>query len=94
MLDDLQAMGLVVEPFTPEDGDMAGRIWAQTRQYHLSLGDCACLSLGLRFSPAIAFGQISHQIISAEVAPRFIYGGKVRAFFIAVKFLFGFEYTF
>ena len=48
MLDDLQALGLVVEPFTPEDGEMAGRLWEQTRQYGFSLGDRACLSLGLR----------------------------------------------
>ena len=50
MLDDLQALGLVVEPFTPEDGEMAGRLWEQTRQYGLSLGDRACLSLGLRLN--------------------------------------------
>lgn len=48
MLDDLQALGLVVEPFTPEDGELAGRLWEQTRQDGLSLGDRACLSLGLR----------------------------------------------
>ena len=48
MLDDLQALGLVVEPFMPEDGELAGRLWEQTRQYGLSLGDRACLSLGLR----------------------------------------------
>jgi ribonuclease VapC len=48
MLDDLQALGLVVEPFMPEDGEMAGRLWEQTREYGLSLGDRACLSLGLR----------------------------------------------
>jgi ribonuclease VapC len=48
MLDDLQSLGLVVEPFTPEDGEMAGRLWQQTRQAGLSLGDRACLSLGLR----------------------------------------------
>ncbi len=50
MLDDLQSLGLVVEPFTTEDGEMAGRLWAQTRQAGLSLGDRACLSLGLRLS--------------------------------------------
>ena len=50
MLDDLQALGLVVEPFTPEDGEMAGRLWEQTRQAGLSLGDRACLSLGLRLN--------------------------------------------
>jgi ribonuclease VapC len=48
MLDDLQSLGLVVEPFMPEDGEMAGRLWEQTRQAGLSLGDRACLSLGLR----------------------------------------------
>ncbi|GAX46347.1 hypothetical protein NIES4075_73680 [Tolypothrix sp. NIES-4075] len=48
MLDDLQALGLVVEPFTPEDGEVAGRLWEQTRSFGLSLGDRACLSLGLR----------------------------------------------
>jgi ribonuclease VapC len=48
MLDDLQSLGLMVEPFTSEDGEMAGRLWEQTRQAGLSLGDRACLSLGLR----------------------------------------------
>ncbi len=48
ILDDLQALGLVVETFTPEDAEIAGRLWEQTRQYGLSLGDRACLSLGLR----------------------------------------------
>lgn len=48
MLDDLRALGLRVEPFTPEDGERAGQLWAQTRSAGLSLGDRACLSLGLR----------------------------------------------
>jgi len=48
MLDDLQALGLKVEPFTAEDGELAGSLWKQTRQAGLSLGDRACLSLGLR----------------------------------------------
>jgi ribonuclease VapC len=53
MLDDLQSLGLVVEPFTPEDGEMAGRLWEQTRQAGLSLGDRACLSLGLRLGVTV-----------------------------------------
>ena len=48
MLEDLKALGLQVEPFTAEDGEMAGQLWTQTRQAGLSLGDRACLSLGLR----------------------------------------------
>jgi PIN domain nuclease of toxin-antitoxin system len=53
MLDDLQSLGLTVEPFTTEDGEMAGRLWEQTRQYRLSLGDRACLSLGLRLGVTV-----------------------------------------
>jgi PIN domain nuclease of toxin-antitoxin system len=61
MLDDLQALGLVVEPFIPEDGEAAGRLWEKTRSLGLSLGDSlrdgiaerACLSLGLRLEVAI-----------------------------------------
>lgn len=53
ILDDLQALGLVVEPFTSEDGEVAGRLWEQTRSFGLSLGDRACLSLGLRSGVAV-----------------------------------------
>ena len=48
MREDLQALGLRVDPFLPTDGDTAGQLWASTRQLGLSLGDRACLSLGLR----------------------------------------------
>ncbi|WP_413171896.1 type II toxin-antitoxin system VapC family toxin [Anabaena azotica] len=53
MLDDLLALGLVVEPFTWEDGEVAGRLWEQTRSFGLSLGDRACLSLGLRLGVVV-----------------------------------------
>ena len=48
MREDLEALGLEIAPFTPEDAEMAGRLWLQTRQAGLSLGDRACLSLGMR----------------------------------------------
>jgi len=57
MLDDFQALGLVVEPFTPEDGEIAGRLWTQTRQAGLSLGDRACLSLGQRLGVPVLTGD-------------------------------------
>lgn len=64
------AAGVVVEgmredleivSFTPEDGEMAGRLSLQTRQVGLSLGDSlrdgiaerACLSLGMRLDVPI-----------------------------------------
>jgi PIN domain nuclease of toxin-antitoxin system len=53
MLDELQALGLKVEPFTLEDGEITGRLWEQTRQAGLSLGDRACLSLGLRLGVVV-----------------------------------------
>jgi PIN domain nuclease of toxin-antitoxin system len=53
MLDDLQALGLRVESFLPADGEIAGRLWRQTRQVGLSLGDRACLSLGYRLGVTV-----------------------------------------
>jgi ribonuclease VapC len=50
MRDDLEALELIASPFTPEEAEIAGRLWQQTRQYGLSLGDCACLSLGIRLN--------------------------------------------
>ena len=48
MLEDLQALGMRIEPFLPVDGERAGRLWPLTRRQGLSLDDRACLSLGLR----------------------------------------------
>jgi ribonuclease VapC len=50
MLDDLTALGLAMLPFTAEEAETAGRLWTQTRRHGLSLGDRACLSLGLRLN--------------------------------------------
>jgi ribonuclease VapC len=49
----LQAMGLTIEMFTPEDGEITGQLWSQTKEYGLSLGDRACLSLGLRLAATV-----------------------------------------
>lgn len=48
MMEELQALGLQVEPFLAADGECAGQLWPLTRKQGLSLGDRACLSLGLR----------------------------------------------
>ena len=50
MREDLEALGLTIAPFSPEDAEVAGRLWLQTRQAGLSLGDRACLSLGIRLN--------------------------------------------
>lgn len=53
MLLSLSALGLTVEPFTLQDGTTAGRLWSQTKDYGLSLGDRACLSLALRLGASV-----------------------------------------
>jgi ribonuclease VapC len=49
-----------IETVTPEEAEIAGRLWQQTRQqYGLSLGDRACLSLGLKLNvPVLTADQI------------------------------------
>lgn len=59
MREDLDALGLAILPFTVEEAEIAGRLWQQTREYGLSLGDRACLSLGLRLNaPVLTADQI------------------------------------
>lgn len=48
MLDELVALGFSVLPFTPDDAEMTGRLWMQSKKHGLSLGDRACLSMGLK----------------------------------------------
>lgn len=44
----LEALGLKIVPFTTEDAELAAHLWLQTKSIGLSLGDRACLALGLR----------------------------------------------
>lgn len=47
MRSELEALGLVIVPFTVEEAELAARLWKTTRQHGLSLGDRACLSSAL-----------------------------------------------
>lgn len=47
---ELQALGLAVEPLSAGDADTATLLWPQTRHLGLSLADRACLSLALRLN--------------------------------------------
>lgn len=58
MRDELKALGLEIYPFLLEDAEVTGQLWLQTRQYGLSLGDRACLSLAMRLSvPVVTTDQ-------------------------------------
>ena len=57
--EDVQALGLTILPFTPEEAEIAARLWPKTRSHGLSLGDRACLSLGLRLAvPVMTTDQV------------------------------------
>lgn len=44
----LETLGLQIVSFTIEDAELTAHLWTQTRSIGLSLGDRACLALGLR----------------------------------------------
>lgn len=50
MQEDLEALGLTIAPFSSQEAEMAGRLWLHTRQAGLSLGDRACLSVGMELN--------------------------------------------
>ncbi len=46
--EDIEALGVKLEAFGNDDAECAARLWPETRKLGLSLGDRACLALGLR----------------------------------------------
>lgn len=51
--EDLEALGLRILPFTAEEAEIAAQLWQQTRQFGLSLGDRACLSVGMKLEAPV-----------------------------------------
>lgn len=47
MREEFVDIGVVFEPFTPEQAEIAARLWERTRAFGLSLADRACLALAL-----------------------------------------------
>jgi len=44
---ELETLGLIINPFTLEQAELAAELWQTSKEYGLSLGDRACLSLGI-----------------------------------------------
>ena len=54
LTNDLEALGVIVVPFSAEDAELAATLWAATRTAGLGLGDRACLALAQRLGvPAL-----------------------------------------
>lgn len=47
LANDMVALGLGLEPFTADQAEIAGNLWARTKGLGLSLADRSCLALGL-----------------------------------------------
>lgn len=45
--EDIQALGLVIQPFSTIQAEIAGRLRRRTAAFGLSLADRACLALGI-----------------------------------------------
>lgn len=57
--EDLEAIGLRILPFTVSQAEITGKLWLTTRALGLSLGDRACLALGLELCvPVVTTDQI------------------------------------
>ncbi len=50
---DLEALGVGFMPFEAIDAELSASIWKQGQPYGLSLGDRACLALGMRLHISI-----------------------------------------
>jgi len=45
--EEVESLGLTIEPFTATQAETAGSIWRETMKQWLSLGDRACLAFGM-----------------------------------------------
>jgi PIN domain nuclease of toxin-antitoxin system len=53
MAEELSEVGVVVEPFTTAQAEVAARLWEKTRGLGLSLADRACLALAIERGAAV-----------------------------------------
>ena len=66
--EDLEALGLRIVPFTAEEAEIAAQLWQQTRQVGLSLGDRACLSVGIRLETVVLTADQIWTTLSLPIA--------------------------
>ncbi len=72
MQQDVNALGVGILPFTADDADHAGRLWQQTRQLGLSLGDRACLTLGHSLQAPVLTADQAWAAVNLPVAVHLI----------------------
>ncbi|NCJ07083.1 PIN domain-containing protein [Synechococcales cyanobacterium C] len=55
--DDLEALGLSIRVFDAESAEQTARLWPESRAHGLSLGDRACIALGIDLNVPILTGD-------------------------------------
>ncbi len=70
--EDLAALGVRLQPFTREQAEAAGRLWLPTRALGLSLGDRACLALGLQMGCPVITADKAWQALNLGFGIRVI----------------------
>lgn len=65
---DLSALGTSIVDFTLDDAEEAASLWHQTRSLGLSLGDRACLALGIRLQLPIVTADRAWSTLSLPVS--------------------------
>lgn len=66
--EDLEALGVTILPFTAEEAEIAAQLWQKTRQVGLSLGDRACLSVGIRLETEVLTADQVWTTLSLPIA--------------------------
>ncbi|MCU7917612.1 MAG: type II toxin-antitoxin system VapC family toxin [Candidatus Thiodiazotropha sp. (ex Dulcina madagascariensis)] len=61
MREELSEVGVAFKPFTPEQAEIAAKLWEKTRRHGLSLADRACLALAI---------DQNHSVLTADHAWR------------------------
>jgi ribonuclease VapC len=74
MREEFASLGLVVEPFSPEQAEIAARLWEITKQSGLSLADRACLSLALERKAPVFTADRAWLSVGLELDIRLIRG--------------------
>ena len=68
LLEDIRALGLAVVPFSSAEAELAGRLAQPARALGLSLGDRACLALGLARGDSIYTADRTWRRLRLDVA--------------------------
>ena len=68
MHEELLGTGVTIEVFAQPQAEIAGKFWSTTRQHGLSLGDRACLALGLERSLPVITANRAWKKLRLDIA--------------------------